>query len=236
MGIQVEDQQTHGILRIRQSTLNDFGEYACRAGNEIGSDYTSFQLKAASTGFDLLFYLPYIGSGVSGVLLVLVILLIAYCCCWRRHNQAAVKYGGEEAMILNNEKPILRQDTFLTKNMNDEMTYRPGLNPDLLDNVSGTSSLRSHQHSRPLSSLQQPMANIHPGFAGYYGNPQLNARTEDERISSRSSSHSTLPPDSWSRPPPNQRRSQSPYNSEAMDYSTNSTMSSVVSKGSKSSR
>ena len=226
MGRNIGEDRIESILRIRQTSILDFGEYACRADNEIGADYVSVLLEPGS-GFNILEYLPYIGSGVAGVLLVLLVILAVYCCRRGRGRQEGRQLTyAEEVIALNNGKQQQLGRELFNKNINEE-SYRSHLSPDLLDNVSVSGSLRDRQ---------RPLSNLPAGYAGYYGNHHLNSRLEEDRLDSRSSSHSTLPPDSWSRPPPSARRSQSPFNSEAIDYSTNSTMSSVLSRGSRSSR
>lgn len=228
MGRNLKGDQVEAILRIRKTSILDFGEYVCQANNQIGADYASLMLErgGGGGGVDILAYLPYIGSAAAGVVLVLVIILVVYC--FRRNKPAntTLTYP-DEIISLNNEKPIIRAgaEIFNNKNLNIEAGYGQLGSVDLRDNRAIA--------PRPLSNLPQ-------NFAGYYGNRHLNSRLEDDRMSSRSSSHSTLPPDSYSRPPPNSaydhRRSTSPYNSDAVDYSTSSTMSSVLSRGSKSSR
>jgi len=225
MGRNLKGDQVEAILRIRKTSILDFGEYVCQADNQIGADYASLMLERGSGGLDIVAYLPYIGSAAAGVALVLIIILVVYCCRRTKPANQTLTYP-EEIIALNNEKPIIRggAEIFNNKNLNIEAGYAQ-LGPDLRETRG--------MAPRPLSNLPQ-------NFAGYYGNRHLNNRLEDDRMSSRSSSHSTLPPDSYSRPPPNSaydhRRSTSPYNSDAVDYSTSSTMSSVLSRGSKSSR
>ena len=216
MGRKSEDEMVESILRIRKPTELDFGEYGCRADNDIGADYTSIQLQIGSN-FNIVTYLPYIGSGVAGVLLVLAILVAVYSCVRSRKS---------ENHLLSNKSN--NSDIFTARDMsNKTLDLEDGYRPSMIENM---------YVSEPTQDLR--LQNVHPEFAGYYGNPHLNSRRDEDRLSSRSSSQSTLPPalESWSRPPPNGRRSLSPNASEGVDISANSTLSSVLSGGSRSSR
>ena len=227
------------ILRIRDTASIDFGEYACRAENEIGFDYASVMLE--ETASNILEWLSeritYIACGVGGMLIVLVIMLIVYCCRGRRKKNPNTNSESHlEEGFLNSEKPIIKN------NMRGTEPYRNSyLSPELLDRME-TSSIESRADS--LARLvNRPLSNLPPTHAGYYGNAMLNSRIEDDRMSS-SSSQSQYPmmpqQENWGRPPLNsgRRRSHSPYTtgSELMEFSANSTMSSVMSKGSRSSR
>ena len=227
------------ILRIRDTASIDFGEYACRAENEIGFDYASIMLE--ETASNILEWLSeritYIACGVGGMVIVLVIMLIVYCCRGRRKKNSNTNSESHlEEGFLNSEKPIIKN------NMRGTEPYRNSyLSPELLDRMD-TSSIDSRADS--LAKLvNRPLSNLPPTHAGYYGNAMLNSRIEDDRMSSSSSQsqYPMMPPqENWGRPPLNsgRRRSHSPYTtgSELMEFSANSTMSSVMSKGSRSSR
>lgn len=236
------------ILRIRKTTVLDFGEYTCQAENEIGADVASIVLERGSGGVDVVAYLPYIGSAAVGVILVLIIIALVYFCRRsKQSNQATTLAYPDEIIALNTgDKPIIRHgaEIYSNKKINNLEAGVVGIGGG---NAYALLNSDHHQRPSPQSTMLRPLSNVPDNYTAFYGNARLNSRLpgDEDRISSRSSSHSTLPPESYSRPPPNStgftgagdpRRSNSPYNSDAVDYSTSSTMSSIVSRGSKPSR
>jgi hypothetical protein len=242
-------------------TEADYGQYGCRADNPLGSDYAFISLRQGG-GLRLEGGLLYAVVGITGGLVIIIVLVTAVACVRRYRRQRSA--GSRAEQQLNNEPPILKRNAANTKNINEMVaggggtTYRH-LAPDLLDSVSLLSGRGVRDPLLPQLSptdwpngsgaiphgggshqLNSPL----PAFAGYYGNVQLTARhlreeREDDQLS-RSSSQSTLPPAAQAsgggrRP---SRRSPSPqYMSDAaVDYSTSSTMSSVLSRGSRSNR
>jgi hypothetical protein len=233
---------------------SDFGQYGCRADNPLGSDYAFISLRPSNGGF---FFLPegsslfYAVLGASvGLGLCLVLGSVAVCVLRRRKSPNS---SGQPLQQLNNEQqPILKNKT-----AGGAAVYLHQA-PDLLDSmslISGQSNreplllpLRLSSHEIGAGSRQ--LNSLLPSHAGYYGNAQLAGRgtrqfhsrgdEEDDRMS-RSSSQSGFPPSANAfsgRPGVVSRRSPSPqYISDAnVDYSTSSTMSSVLSRGSRSNR
>jgi hypothetical protein len=236
---------------------SDFGQYGCRADNPLGSDYAFISLRPSNAGF---FFLPegsslfYAVLGASvGLGLCLVLGSVAVCVLRRRKSSNSP--GQQPLQQLNNEQqqPILKNKT-----AGGATAVYLHQAPDLLDSmslISGQSNrepmllpLRLSSHEIGAGSRQ--LNSLLPSHAGYYGNAQLAGRgtrqfhsrgdEEDDRMS-RSSSQSGFPPSAHAlsgRPGVVSRRSPSPqYISDAnVDYSTSSTMSSVLSRGSRSNR
>jgi len=225
------------ILRIRDTASIDYGQYGCRAENEIGYDYETIVLEEMASGIVqwLLDHLTHLACGVGGIIIVLVIMSIVYCCRSKPKNPNRNSQSQLEEGFLTNDKPIIKRPE----------SYRGSYLPvDVLDRME-TSSIESQANSLSrLVNVNRPLQNLPQNIAGYYGNAMLNSRMEDDRMSSSSGSQSQypiMPQESWGRPPLNgsgRRRSHSPYTtgSEMVDFSANSTMSSVMSKGSRSSR
>jgi len=181
----------------------------------------------------LLDHLTHLACGVGGIIIVLVIMSIVYCCRSKPKNPNRNSQGQIEEGFLTNDKPIIKRPD----------SYRGSyLAADIMDRMD-SSSIESQANS--LSRLvNRPLQNLPQNIAGYYGNAMLNSRMEDDRMSSSSGSQSQypiMPQESWRQPPLNgsgRRRSHSPYTtgSEMVDFSAHSTLSSVMSKGSRSSR
>ena len=235
MGQTKRDGGIDAVLRIRDSATIDFGEYGCKVINQIGDDYATIVLEqeAATWHQILLEYLPYIGSAVGGIALMSVFMLIIYCCRSKRKN--VQDQNNMEEGYLENDRPII-------KNMKTEPYRGSFLAPDILDRIDSASM--SSQADSLSRLVNRPLQNLPSNVAGYYGNAMLTSRMiDDDRMSSSASEsqYPLLPGENWGRPPmmgSGRRRSHSPYTtgSEMVDFSANSTMSSVMSKGSRSSR
>ena len=248
-----------GRLILRQVTEADYGQYGCRADNPLGSDYAFIHLRPRGIGFlegDLLYAV--VGAGLVCVILVIVFVSVPVCRALRRRRQAKRAEGPQQKQT--SEAPILKKNGGGAGG--EAATTYSRLAPDLLDSLMNSSGgggtrepLLPHRSSAIISGRQ--LNSLLPANAGYYGNAQLTGRPayydeEDEgRGLSRSSSQSTLPPGSSVSGGGGgrrlaSRRSLSPLaqqqqayimgDSSAVDYSTSSTMSSVLSRGSRSNR
>jgi len=225
-------------LILRHVEEGDYGQYGCRADNPLGSDYAFISLRPGSGGFFLpegnMFY-AILGAAVG---LALCIIFGSVLACVLRRRKSPTSLG--QPLQLNNEQPILKNKTAA---------------PDLLDRMSLISAQGSNRE--PLLPLRlsnheiggsgvgsRQLNSLSPSMAGYYGNAQLAGRTrqfysrgdeEDDRMS-RSSSQGGFPP-SVSRSGVSRRSPSPQYITDAnVDYSTSSTMSSVLSRGSRSNR